>query len=100
PLEQIVHSYDGVGRPGLRFLQSTVRAIDPDALRVDTDDEVLEADVLVVALGADTHPEATPGLVEGGHEFYSVAGAAAATEALARFTGGHVVVGVTSTPFT
>jgi sulfide:quinone oxidoreductase len=99
PLEQIVHGYDGVGGPGIRFLRSTVRAIDPVARLVDTDDGALAADVLVVALGADTHPEATPGLVEGGHEFYSVAGAAAATEALEQFTGGHVVVGVTSTPF-
>jgi sulfide:quinone oxidoreductase len=99
PMADIVHSYAHLDRQGVRFLQSTVRAIDPLARRVTTDDEVLDADVLVVALGADTHPEATPGLVEGGHEFYSVAGAAAAAEALAGFTGGHVVVGVTSTPF-
>lgn len=99
PLQEVVHSYAHVGRPGLRFLQSTVRAIDPVARRVVTDHEELEADVLVVVLGADTHPEATPGLVEGGHEFYSVTGAVAAAEALARFAGGRVVVGVTSTPF-
>ena len=30
--------------------------------------------MVVVALGADLHPDATPGLVEGGHEFYTVAG--------------------------
>jgi sulfide:quinone oxidoreductase len=99
PMDQIVHGYDRVGRPGVRFVQSTVRTIDPGTRTVTTDDEVLVADVLVVALGADTHPELTPGLVEAGHEFYSVPGAAAAADALARFTGGHVVVGVTSTPF-
>ena len=58
-----------------------------------------EADVLVVALGADLVPSATPGLVEGGHEFYTVAGAFALRDVLADFAGGHVVVGVTSTPF-
>ena len=54
---------------------------------------------MVVALGADLHPSATPGLVEAGHEFYTVSGAFAAREVLERFEGGRVIVGVTSTPF-
>jgi sulfide:quinone oxidoreductase len=54
---------------------------------------------MVVALGADLDPAATPGLVEGGHEFYSVPAAFALRDVLARFDGGRVVVGVTSTPF-
>jgi sulfide:quinone oxidoreductase len=53
----------------------------------------------VVALGADLHPAATPGLLEGGHEFYTAAGAFAARDVLAGFGGGRVVVGLTSTPF-
>ena len=64
-----------------------------------TDDGTYDADILVVALGADVDPEATPGLVEAGHEFYTVAGAFATREVLAQFGGGRVVVGVTSTPF-
>ena len=40
-----------------------------------------------------------PGLVEGGHEFYTVAGAFALRDVLADFDGGRVIVGVTSTPF-
>ena len=59
----------------MRFVQTTVRAIDPVARRVETDAGPLDGDVLVVALGADLHPDATPGLVEHGHEFYTVAGA-------------------------
>ncbi|GAB3776244.1 sulfide:quinone oxidoreductase [Nocardioides ginsengisegetis] len=97
--EHVVHRYGDVVRPGVRFVQASVRAIDPVARRVVTDDEVLEADVLVIALGADLHPEATPGLVEGGHEFYTVEGAFAVREVLERFEGGRVVVAVTSTPF-
>ena len=53
----------------------------------------------MVALGADLDPSATPGLVEGGHEFYTVSGAFALRDVLARFEGGRVIVGVTSTPF-
>ena len=76
-----------------------VRAIDPVRKRVETDDGAYDADVLVVALGADLHPEATPGLLDGGHEFYTVPGAFALRDVLADFDGGRVIVAVTSTPF-
>jgi sulfide:quinone oxidoreductase len=54
---------------------------------------------MVVALGADLDPGATPGLVEAGNEFYTVEGAFALRDVLATFDGGRVIVGVTSTPF-
>ena len=97
--EHVEHRYVDVVHPGVRFVQSTVRAIDPVARRVTTDAGTFDADVLVVALGADLDPAATPGLVEGGHEFYTVAGAFATRDVLARFAGGRVIVGVMSTPF-
>ncbi len=93
------HSYADVVKPGVQFVQSTIRSIDPAAKRVETDAGPFEGDVLVVALGADLHPEATPGLVEVGHEFYTVAGAFALRDVIAGFEGGRVIVGVTSTPF-
>ena len=95
----VLHPYAGVVKPGVRFVQSAIRSLDPVARRVITDSETFEADILVVALGADLEPAATPGLVEGGHEFYTVAGAFALRGVLERFAGGRVVVGVTSTPF-
>lgn len=97
--DHVVHRYADLAPQGVGFLRSAVRAIDPAAKRVETDAGVLECDVLVVALGADLHPEATPGLVEHGHEFYTVAGAFALRDVLADFPGGNVVVAVTSTPF-
>jgi sulfide:quinone oxidoreductase len=93
------HAYSDVVKPGVQFVQSTIRSIDPDGLSVETDAGAFEGDVMVIALGADLHPEQTPGLVEAGHEFYTVAGAFAGREVLERFEGGRVVVGVTSTPF-
>jgi sulfide:quinone oxidoreductase len=93
------HSYAGMVKPGVRCVQSTVRAIDPEAKRVETDAGTFEADILVIALGADLHPDATPGLLEAGHEFYTVEGAFALREVIAGFEGGRVVVGVTSLPF-
>jgi sulfide:quinone oxidoreductase len=99
PASTVHHPYRDLVKPGVRFVQSTIRSIDPVAKRVETDDGSFDADILVVALGADLHPSATPGLVEGGHEFYTVAGAFALRDVLAEFGGGKVIVGVTSTPF-
>jgi sulfide:quinone oxidoreductase len=93
------HSYSDLVKPGVRFVQATVESIDPVGKRVETDGGTFEADILVVALGADLDPSATPGLVESGHEFYTVAGAFALRDVLSAFEGGRVIVGVTSTPF-
>ena len=96
---EVFHPYGELTKPGVRFVQADILAIDPVAKRVDTDAGAFEGDVLVIALGADLDPSATPGLVEAGHEFYTPEGAFAVAEVLAGFDGGHVVVGVTSTPF-
>jgi sulfide:quinone oxidoreductase len=93
------HLYRDVVKPGVRFLHSTIRSIDPVRRRVETDAGPFQGDVLVVALGADVDPAATPGLVAAGREFYTVDGAFAARDVLNSFGGGRVVIGVTSTPF-
>ncbi len=92
-------AYRDIVKPGVRFVQTTVRAIDPAAKRVETDAGAFEADFLVVALGADIVPSATPGLVDAGNEFYSVAGAVTLRDVLPRFAGGPAIVGVCATPF-
>jgi sulfide:quinone oxidoreductase len=97
--EKVHHSYRDIVKPGVQFVQTTVRAIDPANRLIDTDAGEFTGDVLVIALGADLDPAATPGLVEGGYEFYTEAGAFAVRDVLARFDGGRVIVGVTSTPF-
>jgi sulfide:quinone oxidoreductase len=97
--DAVAHLYRDFVKPGVRFVQADVRRIDPVARKVETDAGAFEADVLVVALGADLDPAATPGLVEGGYEFYTNEGAFAVRDVLAEFSGGRVVVGVTSTPF-
>jgi sulfide:quinone oxidoreductase len=97
--EQVRHPYVDLVKPGVRFVRADVTAIDPVAKRIETSAGPFDADVLVVALGADVHPEATPGLVEDGHEFYTPDGAFAARDVLERFAGGRVIVGVASTPF-
>ncbi len=97
--DAVRHSYADLVKPGVRFVQTTIRSIDPANRSVETDAGRFEADVLVVALGADLDPAATPGLVEAGIDYYTPEGAFAARDALESFSGGRVVVGVTSTPF-
>ncbi len=97
--DDVRHPYRDLVKPGVRFVRADVRAIDPVARRVETDAGAFEGDVLVVALGAELHPEATPGLLEGGHDFYTEASAFALRDVLARFDGGRVVIAVTATPF-
>lgn len=84
----VFHPYASITKPGLRFTQTTVRSIDPEQKSVVTDAGSFEADIMVVALGADLDPEATPGLLDAGHEFYTVDGAFALRDVLASFDGG------------
>lgn len=91
--------YGDIAKPGVRVVKETITAIDPENRRVTTDGGEYEADVLVVALGADYDMDATPGLAEGGNEFYSVAGAERLAQVLPTFTSGRAIVGVCGAPF-
>jgi sulfide:quinone oxidoreductase len=97
--ERVRHAYRDAAKPGVRFIQAAIQSIDPEAKRVETDAGSFDGDLMVVALGADLDPSATPGLLEGGHEFYTVEGGFAARDVLAQFDGGRVIIGVLSTPF-
>jgi sulfide:quinone oxidoreductase len=91
--------YSAIAKPGVRVLRETITSIDPESRRVVTDAGSHDADILVIALGADYDMDATPGLAEGGNEFYSVAGAERLRDELPGFSSGHAVVGVCGAPF-
>jgi sulfide:quinone oxidoreductase len=98
--EAVRLAYRDIAKPGVRFLRETIMAIDPQARSVSTDAGTHEADVLVVALGADYDLDATPGLTEAGNEFYSLAGAERLAKIIPTFTRGRAIVGVCGAPFT
>src|SRR5512140_328831 len=91
--------YKNIVKPGVRFVQDAITAIDPAKRRVTTAGGSYEADVLVVALGADYDIDGTPGLAEGGNEFYSFAGAERLGEVLPSFKKGRLIVGVCGPSF-
>jgi sulfide:quinone oxidoreductase len=98
-LDAVRLPYSDLAKPGVRFLRQTITAIDPEARRVTTEEGVHEADVLVIALGADYDMDATPGLADGGNEFYSVSGAERLAGIIPTFSHGHAVIGVCGAPF-
>ena len=99
PPEAVKLYYNNITKPGVKFIRATVTSIDPVAKTVVTQFSTYKADVLVIALGADYDISATPGLAEGGNEFYSFKGAERLRDVLPTFSKGKVIVGVCSVPF-
>jgi sulfide:quinone oxidoreductase len=85
---------------GIRVVNGTIEAIEPDARAAIVDGERLEADALVVALGAARAPEAVPGFAEHAIDWYDMAqlerGRAAVTGLR---PGGRVLVGIFGVPY-
>ena len=92
-------SYSNIVKTGVRFRKETITAIDPVNKIVTTQKGRYEADVLVIALGANYDINATSGLAAFGNEYYSFAGAEKLRAVIPSFTKGHAVVGVCGAPF-
>lgn len=99
PADAVMIPYSNIAKTGVKFRKETITSIDPVKKIVTTQNSTYEADVLVVALGADYDMGATPGLMEYGNEYYTFAGAEKLREAIPAFTGGNAIIGVCGTPF-
>ncbi|HTQ69310.1 MAG TPA: FAD/NAD(P)-binding oxidoreductase [Solirubrobacteraceae bacterium] len=97
--DEIRLRYSDFVKDGVEFRQETVTGVDPVLRRVATNAGTYDADFVAVALGADYDFAATPGFEQGGHEYYSLAGAERLCDALAGFKGGNVLVSVLGQPF-
>jgi sulfide:quinone oxidoreductase len=97
--ESVRLRYDDITTPHVRFRQETITAIYPKARRVVTDLDRYDADILVVALGADYDIAATPGLADAGNEFYTVEGAELLRDLIPSLQTGTAIVGVCGAPF-
>jgi sulfide:quinone oxidoreductase len=96
---EVLLPYREISKEGVEFRQERVTSIEPETRRVTTDERSYEADVLVVALGADYDFAATPGFEEGGFEYYSLAGAERMHDALPEFESGQILIGILGHPF-
>ncbi|MEP6844925.1 MAG: FAD-dependent oxidoreductase [Panacibacter sp.] len=91
--------YSNIVKPGVQFSKATITSIDPVKKIVTTEHATYEADILVVALGANYDMHATPGLIEHGNEYYTFQGAEKLREVIPTFTKGNAIVGVCGAPF-
>jgi sulfide:quinone oxidoreductase len=77
-----------------------VSALDVERKVVTLDGERhISYDYLIIATGSTPTPEDVPGLVEGGHHFYTEQAAWRLHAALEEFAGGRIVVGVGGLPY-
>ncbi|MBA3903207.1 MAG: pyridine nucleotide-disulfide oxidoreductase [Rhodocyclaceae bacterium] len=90
-LADFTRGYDRLARRGVEVRHGAVTRIDPERRVADLDGQPIQADALVIALGADYAPEAIPGLAQAGLSIYTPEGAAAIHGALDAFTGGRIV---------
>ena len=81
-----------LARKGIEVRLGDIQRIDPDTRRVTVAGDVLSADYLVIALGAELNPDAIPGLAQAGHNFYALSGAQTFWDALQRCRAGRIVV--------
>ena len=97
---------DGL-RPLRELLDDRVRLVEDRVTEIDTESKRLtyrdgrgprRYDQLVLATGSRLDREEVPGLVKGGHDFYSEEGALALQEELLNFTEGHLVLSVIGSP--
>ena len=106
-----IYTTTDIVRSRHRFLADGIDLVLTEIDRVDpayktvllADGQRLGYDYLVIATGVSPRPDATPGMQgrlwhDRVHEFYSLPGAQALTEAMRRFRGGRLVVHITDMP--
>src|SRR5712691_11477905 len=86
-------------RRGITVVQGDVTAIEPADRAADVDGRRLEADTLVVALGAEHDAERVPGFRQFAIDAYDPDTTARGREAIERLTGGRVVIGIFGVPY-
>ncbi len=90
--DQISRPLAGLEKKGIEVVRGEIQRIDAERREVLVNGRVLAGDFLIVALGAELGTETIPGLAQGGHNFYTLAGAEALRDALASFGGGQLIV--------
>ena len=96
---KVVRELSALQRKGIEVVKGEVQAIDPERKAVRINDAELAADYVVISLGAQLAPEKIPGLAEGGHNLYSLEGAAAIRESLRKVRDGRIVVLTAGLPY-
>jgi len=84
---------------GIKVRTGSVGAIHAQDRAATIDGQSLEADALVVALGAEAVPKRVPGFGEHAFEVYDQEQIPRARQAIERFEGGRIVIGIFGVPY-
>ena len=99
PLEDGQKPIDSLSRIEVDVRRATVEAIQPQERSATVDGERIQADALVVALGAELNPSAVPGFAEYAYNVYDPNDIPRAAQALNDFQGGRLVIGIFGAPY-
>jgi sulfide:quinone oxidoreductase len=94
---QVTRPLQRLQRRGIEVVIGDVEAIDPTSSTATVSGRIIEADYLVVTLGADYATAAIPGLADTGHTFATLPGARQLGIEIDRIDSGRVLV-VTGAP--
>lgn len=97
--EQVRRPLSAIADRGITLRTGTIDSIDPAACAAVVDGDRIEADAMVVALGAEVVPAAITGLERYGINIYSADGAVQARDALAELKAGRVLIGIFGAPY-
>src|SRR5690349_3377677 len=98
-LEEGQRPLDSLTSIGVRVMRDPVTRIDPAARTAWMGDQRLNADVLVVALGAELAPELIPGFQEHAYNVYDPRDIPRAAQALLDFQAGKLTIGIFGVPY-
>ena len=99
PLQDGQKPIDSLSRIGVDVRQAAIEAIHPQEKSATVDGDTIQADALVVALGAELNPSAVPGFAEYAYNVYDPNDIPRAEKALNEFKGGRLVIGIFGAPY-
>ncbi len=98
-LEEGQRPLESLTRIGVRVIQESITALNPQERAAEINGQRIEADALVVALGAELAPELVPGLKKYAFNVYDPQDIPRAAQALSEFRGGKLTLGIFGVPY-
>ena len=98
-LEDGVRPLSALRERGIDVRRAEITRIDAGSRRAWLDDEPVDADFLVVALGAEPRPDLVPGLADHAFDLYDVDSVKELAHPIAAFNGGRIAIAIAGLPY-
>ncbi len=98
--KQITRRLESLNRKGIEFIQAEIEQVNLLQRLVITSKGSMSYDFLVIALGAEHHPETVPGMTDGSINPWNLVGADDLRNQLKGFRTGRIVLFISSLPIT